>query len=268
MIILVTNDDGVHSPGLAALARALRGTAEVYVVAPDRERSAASHSLTLHKPLRADEIAPRTFAVSGTPTDCVTLGINALLPKRPDAIFSGINMGANVGDDVTYSGTVSAAMEGTILGIPSVALSLAGAPPWQFTDAARVAVKLARQIARFGLPAETLLNVNVPNRPPAKLGEVRITRQGRRVFRPSAIVKKLDPRGRAYYWIGENRAEWHPGADTDHAALEAGAIAVTPIHLDLTRYPAIDALKAWEPRLALRGRSGIRPARRRGPAAP
>ncbi len=260
MLILVTNDDGIQSLGLVALARALRRVGRVYVVAPDRERSAASHSLTLHKPLRADPVGARSFAGSGTPTDCVTLGVMALLPKPPDVVFSGINRGGNLGDDVTYSGTVSAAMEGTIHGIPSVALSLVGEPPYYFEGAARLAARLAGQIRREGLPPETFLNVNVPNRRHGAAG-VKVTVLGRRVFRPNAIVRKNDPRGRAYYWIGANRAEWHPGADTDHAAIEAGFASITPVHLDLTRYSAVAPLQAWESKLSSR-RGSARPGPR------
>lgn len=249
MEILVTNDDGIHSPGLIALAKALRRVGRVTLVAPDRERSATSHSLTLHKPLRADLAGPQTYSVNGTPTDCVLLGVSRLLEKRPDVIFSGINRGANLGDDVTYSGTVSAAMEGTILGIPSVAVSLVGVPPFRFESAGAVAAKLARQISRDGLPPDTLLNVNVPNRKADRIRGVRVVPLGRRIFRPNAIVKKSDPRGRAYYWIGENRAEWEPAEDSDHQAVEEGYISITPIHLDLTRYLAIDQLKGWEAKL-------------------
>lgn len=246
--ILVTNDDGIHSEGLRALAEALAPVGEVTVVAPDRERSAAGHALTLHRPLRASEVAPRWHRVDGTPTDCVTLAIMGMLKSRPRLVVAGINLGTNLGDDVTYSGTVSAAMEGTLLGIPAFAISQAGGAPFDFTAAAAFARRLAALLLEQGLPPDTLLNVNVPAVPPGSIRGVALTRQGRRAYRES-IVEKLDPRGKTYYWIGGSEPEWERLGDSDYDAVMAGKISVTPLHLDLTHYEALRALRAWEERL-------------------
>ena len=266
MLILVTNDDGIQSPGIKILARVLRRIGEVYVVAPDRERTAAGHSLTLHKPLRIEPLGPRTFSVSGTPTDCVNLAVNEILPRRPDLVVSGINRGGNLGDDVTYSGTVSAAMEGTLLGIPSIALSQLGEGDFQFEAAARFAVRLVRRVRRLGLPPDTLLNVNVPDRPPQAIKGMRVTCLGKRIFDSDNIIKKEDPRGKIYYWIGGNRVAWEERKDTDQEAVESGFISVTPVHLDLTNYSALAALRDWEKRL-MPPRQRPRPARRARPPA-
>jgi 5'-nucleotidase len=247
--ILVSNDDGVDSPGLHALTRAMEEVGEVTVVAPDRERSAASHALTLHKPLRVEKIRERVFSVNGTPTDCVTLGVNLILAGiRPDLVVSGINKGANLGDDVTYSGTVSAAFEGTLLKIPSFAVSLVAEKDFLFETASRAAILLARQILQEGLPQGVLLNVNVPNIPWEEVTGIRITRQGKRIYDESTIVEKTDPRGKKYYWIGGGRLSWERGLgpDSDFDAVEAGGISVTPLRLDLTDEAAIVPLKKWE----------------------
>ncbi len=245
-IILVSNDDGVRSEGIIALADALREVGTVYVVAPDRERSAAGHSLTLTSPLRVEKLANRVYAVDGTPTDCVNLAVNGILRKKKIALLaSGINKGANMGDDITYSGTVSAAMEGTILGVPSIAVSLASRNDFRFEAAAEFAARLARRILRHGLPADTLLNINVPNVPPGHLRGVKVTRQGKRIY-GDAIVEKRDPRGRKYYWIGgdaQNRQDI-PGSDLE--AVEQDWISVTPIHLDLTNYASMRQLRRWK----------------------
>ncbi len=245
-IILVSNDDGVRSEGIAALADALRAVGTVYVVAPDRERSAAGHSLTLTSPLRVEKVGPRIYAVDGTPTDCVNLAVNGILRGKKIALLaSGINMGANMGDDITYSGTVSAAMEGTILGIRSIAVSLASRNNFRFDVAAGFAARVARRILRHGLPSDTLLNINVPNAPEEEVAGVKVTRQGKRIY-GDAIVEKRDPRGRKYYWIGgdaQNRQEI-PGSDLE--AVEQGWISVTPIHLDLTNYASIRKLRRWK----------------------
>lgn len=244
-IILVSNDDGVRSEGIASLAEALRRVGTVYVVAPDRERSAAGHSLTLTSPLRVEKVAHRVYAVDGTPTDCVNLAVNGILRKKKIALLaSGINKGANMGDDITYSGTVSAAMEGTILGIPSIAVSLASRNNFRFEVAAAFAVRVARRILRRGLPSDTLLNINVPNVTEDELRGVKVTRQGKRIY-GDAIVEKRDPRGRKYYWIGgdaQNRQDI-PGSDLE--AVEQGLISVTPIHLDLTNYASMRQLRRW-----------------------
>ena len=261
MRILITNDDGVQSRALKVLGRTLRSLGEVFIVAPDRERNAAGHSITLHKPLRVESLGARTFSVSGTPSDCVNLAVNEILKKRPDLIISGINQGGNLGDDVTYSGTVSAAMEGTILGIPSVAVSQVGEEPFHFESAARVVTRLARLIQRFGLPQDTLLNVNVPNLPIVAMGGVRITCLGKRIFDSNTIIKKTDPRGKEYYWIGGSRVNWEPRKDTDQEAVEQGLVSVTPIHLDLTNYSALGHLRSWEA-LLTRVRRGSRKLKR------
>jgi 5'-nucleotidase len=261
MLILVTNDDGIQSPGIKALAKAMKRVGEVYVVAPDRERTAAGHSLTLHKPLRIEALGRREFSVSGTPTDCVNLAVNEILPRRPDLVVSGINRGGNLGDDVTYSGTVSAAMEGTLLGIASIALSQLGEDQFHFETAARFAVRLVRQVRRFGLPPDTLLNVNVPDLPPPAIKGMRVTCLGRRMFDSNNVIKKQDPRGKTYYWIGGNRVAWEERKDTDQEAVENGRISVTPVHLDLTNYTALAVLRDWEKRLTpVRRRT--RPVRR------
>jgi len=250
MLILVTNDDGIQSPGIKALAKAMRRVGEVYVVAPDRERTAASHSLTLHKPLRIECLGPRNYSVSGTPTDCVNLAVNEILSRRPGLVVSGINRGGNLGDDVTYSGTVSAAMEGTLLGIPSIAVSQLGEEHFHFETAARFTVRLARLVHRLGLPPDTLLNVNVPDLSPKEIKGVRITCLGRRVFDSNNVIKKQDPRGKTYYWIGGNRIAWEDRKDTDQQAVEEDRISVTPVHLDLTNHSALGTLRDWERRLA------------------
>lgn len=250
-LILVSNDDGVHSAGLHPLAEALRKVGEVFVIAPDRERSAASHALTLHKPLRADEIRPGVYSVNGTPTDCVNLGVLYLLKgKRPDLVVSGINKGGNLGDDVTYSGTVSAAMEGTLLGIPSIAISQLGEGSFHFETAARFAVGLAGLVLAEGLAKDIFLNVNVPNLPPDRITGTRITSLGKRVFNDGTIIENTDPRGRKYYWIGVNGMAWEKRSNTDHEAVSQGAISVTPLHLDLTHHETIQRLSAWKEKLS------------------
>jgi 5'-nucleotidase len=245
-IILVSNDDGVRSEGIAALAESLRAVGTVWVVAPDRERSAAGHSLTLTSPLRVEKVAHRVYAVDGTPTDCVNLAVNGILRnKRIALLASGINKGENMGDDITYSGTVSAAMEGTILGIPSIAVSLASRNNFRFGVAAAFAARVARRILRHGLPDDTLLNINVPNAAEEDVRGVKVTRQGKRIY-GDAIVQKRDPRGRKYYWIGgdaQNRQDI-PGSDLE--AVEQGLISVTPIHLDLTNYASMRKLRRWK----------------------
>ncbi|OGQ57514.1 MAG: 5'/3'-nucleotidase SurE [Deltaproteobacteria bacterium RIFCSPLOWO2_02_FULL_53_8] len=241
--ILISNDDGIRSEGIKKLAAALRRLGTVYVVAPDRERSAAGHSLTLHRPLRIEEVGLRTYAVDGTPTDCVTIAVNGILPARPDIVVSGINRGANLGEDVTYSGTVSAAMEGTLMGIPSFAISLAGRDNYDFRAAAAFAVRLSRRILNKGLPKDTLLNINVPA--VAKIKGHRITRQGKRSF-SGDIVEKLDPRNRKYYWIGGDMLRWEGGEDSDFHVISKGYISITPLHLDLTNYASMKELKDWQ----------------------
>lgn len=251
---MVTNDDGVHSKGLHQLAKRLKSLGEVTVIAPDRERNAASHALTLHKPLRVEQMGDALYAVNGTPTDCVNLGVNALLDKRPNLVVSGINKGGNVGDDVTYSGTVSAAIEGTLLGIPSFAVSLFNDGEFNFAAAAEFAVRLARLIVEHGLPKDTLLNVNVPNLPISAIRGVKVTCLGKRIYDRSNIVAKTDPRGRGYYWIGANETSWEERKDTDDLAIRDRMVSVTPIHLDLTNYAVLERLRGWEPLLNKKAR--------------
>lgn len=246
-MILVSNDDGIHSPGLGALrdAAATLGD-DVIVVAPDRERSAVSHSLTLHRPLRVDEIRPGWFAVDGTPTDCVLIAVHRVLPERPRLVLAGINLGANLGDDVHYSGTVSVAKEATLLGIPSIAFSLGGRGPFHFEAAARFAARLAAYALETGLPPNTLLNVNFPA--PAVSEDPQrfvITRLGRRRY-GDLITESVDPRGRSFYWIGGTEIEETADEGTDLAATVRGAISVTPIHLDLTHYELWERLQGVE----------------------
>lgn len=243
-LILVSNDDGIRSDGIKALTRALKRLGEVYVFAPDRERSAASHSLTLHRPLRVEKVSEREYAVDGTPTDCITLAVHGnVLPRTPAIVVSGINKGSNLGEDISYSGTVSAAMEGTLLGIPSLAISLGGRSSFDFKAAAAFTVKLVRKILKDGLPESTLLNVNVPSVKTIK--GARITRQGKRVF-GDVVSEKTDPRGRKYYWIGGDMLHWEGGEDTDFAAVTKGYISITPIHLDMTNYSSISELQYWK----------------------
>jgi 5'-nucleotidase len=243
--ILLTNDDGINATGLKVLAEHLGRIGRVSVVAPDRERSAVSHALTLHHPLRAIQVGENRFAIDGTPTDCVNLGIHNLLRDKPDIVISGINHGANLGDDITYSGTVSAAMEATLMGIPAFAVSLATrSDSADFTSAARFAASLAETVIRNGLPRDTFLNVNVPDIPTESLGTYRFTRQGKRSY-DGMIVDKVDPRGRNYYWIGSIEMNFHDIEGTDYHAVSRGDISITPLHLDLTNYDSFRELKTW-----------------------
>jgi 5'-nucleotidase len=244
VFVLITNDDGIHSAGLQALADRMQSIGRVAVVAPDRERSAIGHALTLHAPLRAEEIAANRWAVSGTPTDAVSLGIQALLQEKPDLVISGINKGGNMGDDLTYSGTVAAAMEATLMGVPAMAISLAG-QSFKYEDfavASLVASRLAEAVLEHGLPADTFLNVNVPDR---MFQGLRLTRQGKRVYE-DAVVKNLDPRGRSYYWIGAGKLGFQDLAGTDFHAVHNGYVSVTPLHLDLTNYASMERLRQWQ----------------------
>ncbi len=236
--ILLTNDDGVFSEGLRLLARALAEIAEVVVVAPDREQSATGHSLTLHRPLRMQQLETTVYSVDGTPTDCVNLAVLWLLKERPpDLIVSGINFGFNLGDDVTYSGTVSATFEGTLLGIPSLAFSQEVAEQFSFEPAVRVARRFVEVLLTHDeLPADLLLNVNVPA---GAIRGVSLTRLGKRVYQ-QVVVEKTDPRGRNYFWIA-GTPEWQEEEGTDHAAVAAGRVSVTPLHLDLTDYRSLSS---------------------------
>jgi 5'-nucleotidase len=243
MIILVSNDDGIHSEGIHALEAALAKIGEVYTVAPDREQNAVSHSLTLHRPLRIEEVGPRRFAVNGTPTDCVNVAVKGFLPVRPQLVVSGINKGANLGDDITYSGTVSAAIEGSLLGIPSIAVSLVSrGPVYQFGPAADFAAVLAAEVIAQGMPPDTLLNVNVPNLPREAIKGYLLTRQGKRRY-GEKIEARIDPRGKKYYWIGGDDLGFDPTEGTDCVAVHEGFISVTPLHVDLTNYRSLQELR-------------------------
>ncbi len=244
--IIVTNDDGVFSEGIERLAAALSEVGDVFTVAPDQERSAAGHSLTLHHPLRAKLVGPQRWSVDGTPTDCVNWGVLHLLrDERPKLLFSGINLGLNLGDDVTYSGTVSAAFEGTLIGIPSVAISQEIETGFTFDAAAAFATRLARLLLEQPLTPGTLINVNVPAEAPRG---VRVGRQGRRRY-GEAVIEKMDPRGRPYYWIGSTPPEGELEHGTDLSAVEENYISVTPLHLDLTHYDSLSLLEGIAARL-------------------
>jgi 5'-nucleotidase len=240
-LILVTNDDGVHAPGIHALAKALDGAGEIWTVAPDREASASSQSLTLKHPLRAEKVEARVLAVDGTPADCVNLAIVKLLPRRPAVVVSGINRGGNLGDDVFYSGTVGAAREATFFGVPAIAVSLAARADLDYGPAAAFARRLALLVLERGLPEGTLLNVNVPIGEP--LGAA-VTVQGRRNHE-GTILEGLDPRHRTYYWIEEGRDHWVSDEMSDIHAIRAGLVSVTPLHTDTTNHRVVDALRGW-----------------------
>lgn len=247
-LILATNDDGIDAPGLAALVRALEPVGEVVVYAPDRQRSAVGHGVSLHKPLRVVRMRERWFSVDGTPTDCVMLAVRQLLGRRPDLVVSGINTGANLGDDVTYSGTVAGAFEGMLLGVPSLALSVVSFRPAHMETAALFAQRIARWVLANGMPADTMLNVNVPDLPHEQLAGVAVTRMGRRNYQDE-IVERHDPRGQAYYWIGGAEPSHYPEEGTDFEAIGQAMISVTPLHRDLTNHAALHHF--LEPRLTL-----------------
>lgn len=242
--ILVTNDDGVHSPGLAALADAVSAEGEVVVVAPDRNRSAIGHALSLDTPLRADELRSGVFAVDGTPTDCVNLGVHGLVDGKPRIVVSGINLGANLGDDITYSGTVCAAMEAALMGYPAVAFSLDAR---EFTTerlarADRIVRLVTRQILQQGLPEGTFLNVNIPA---GEICGLEITRQGKRHY-GEGIVHNVDPRGRSYYWIGGGFAGFEDLPGSDCNAIAASHVSITPLRTGLTSEAALEQLAGWD----------------------
>lgn len=247
-MILLTNDDGINAPGLKALSDSVSSVGETYVVAPDRERSASGHALTIHRPLKATCLEERIYSLNGTPTDCVAIGISKILASPPDLIISGINNGPNLGDDITYSGTVAAAMEGTIYNIPSIAISINamnGEEP-MFDTAARVAADMARRVLKDHLPYDTLININVPNIPYEDIRGMRFTRQGRRVY-DGAIQDSFSPWGENYYWIGGGTPYWEHADDTDMQAVTEGYISVTPLHLDLTNYNALKLIsEQWK----------------------
>jgi 5'-nucleotidase len=238
-VLLLPNDDGYHSEGIQVLADALDSIGEVWVVAPDRENSAVSHALTLARPLRLRRLADRRFVVDGTPTDCVTLGIYTVLRDHPPAlVVSGINFGANMGVDVHYSGTVSAAFEAAILGVPAIAVSQVVGEGFSFVHAAQLARELATRVMREGLPPGALLNANVPPRPPRG---IRFTRLGERRY-TEGVVEDTDPRGRSCYWIGGGEPVWENIPGTDFAAVGDGYVSITPLHLDMTEHALLSRL--------------------------
>ena len=245
--ILVTNDDGIYSEGLRKLADACRAVGDVIIVAPDREQSAASHALTLNRPLRLLKLEENEWIVDGTPTDCVNLAVLKLLKEsRPDIVVSGINFGPNLGDDVTYSGTISAAFEGALLNIPSIAFSALVGEHFSFDPCAAFAAELTRYVLEQDPNPNIVLNVNFPT---ARFAGVRVTRLGKRVY-SEGVIERLDPRGRKYYWIGGEPPTWHPGEGTDFEAVQNGFVSITPLHLDLTHHESIARLKPLEELLA------------------
>ena len=241
--ILVTNDDGIYSEGIRKLAVALRPLGDVIVVAPDREQSAASHALTLNRPLRLLQLQENEWIVDGTPTDCINLAVLKLLKSsRPDIVVSGINFGPNLGDDVTYSGTISAAFEGALLNIPSIAFSALVGERFSFDRCAEFAYVLTKHMLAQPKDAGIILNVNFPL---PEFRGVRVTRLGKRVY-SEGVIERLDPRGRKYYWIGGDPPTWHPGEGTDFEAVQNGFVSITPLHLDLTHHESISRLKPLE----------------------
>lgn len=248
MHILVTNDDGVDALGLLALQQALQKVGEVTMFAPDHNWSAAGHTKTMHKPLRVDQITlsdgTSAYTSTGAPSDCVALVILGILDHQPDLVVSGINQGANVGHDITYSGTIAAAMEAVIFGIPALAVSLDSYQSRDFAYAARFAARLGKLVLEHGLPSNTFLNVNVPAVPEDEIAGIKITRLGKRVYR-DMLVERQDPRGRNYYWIGGEPPSGVPDEGTDIWALANNYVSITPLHLDMTEYQMMEELGRW-----------------------
>jgi len=245
--ILITNDDGIDSEGIERLAESLNTIGDIWIVAPLHEQSAVGHSLTLHRPLRIHKLGEKKIAVDGTPTDCICLAVNCLMDKKPDILVSGINKGGNMGDDITYSGTVSAAWEGALLGISAFAISTIADDQdvYHFHPAAEFARSLTLVILKNGIPPNTLLNVNVPNTDGLPIRRYKITRQGKRIF-GDPIVEKIDPRGKKYYWIGGAYLGFENIPNSDLLAIHQNYISITPILLDLTNYNSIEKLHQWD----------------------
>jgi 5'-nucleotidase len=244
MKILVSNDDGYQATGINVLADALARIADIVVVAPDRNRSAASHSLTLEDPLRIREVGENRYCVNGTPSDCVHLALTGFLEEEPDLVVSGINHGANLGDDVIYSGTVAAAMEGRFLGLPTIAVSLVGQHLTHFETAARVATEFVQRLHKHSLPSEIIFNVNVPDRPYEELTGIQAVRLGFR-HKSEPVVKAQDAHGRTIYWVGPAGKSQDTGDGTDFHAVDEGAVSVTPLKIDLTRHEALPRVAEW-----------------------
>ncbi|MGH7725338.1 MAG: 5'/3'-nucleotidase SurE [Candidatus Eiseniibacteriota bacterium] len=245
MNILVTNDDGITASALYALREQLSDLGRVFIVAPDRDQSATSHSLTLYRPMRIEQPEKDVYAIDGTPTDCVLISNNGLLPEAPDLVVSGVNRGPNMGDDVFYSGTVAAAIEGALQGLPALAVSLVASGLADFTYSAELTRRLVGEVLARGLPPKTILNVNVPSRPRAEIAGVKITRLGKRVYQDT-LIERLDPRGRKYYWIGGDAPIWEPEPGSDFLAVDQGYVSVTPLHLNLTDDPLRAGLEEWQ----------------------
>jgi 5'-nucleotidase len=247
MNILVSNDDGILAPGLALLAEVCQGVGRVTVIAPDREQSGTSHSLTMHRPLRPARRPDGSYQVDGTPTDCVLLALGVLMPERPEFVFSGVNHGPNMGEDVLYSGTVAAAMEGVTLGVPSVAISFAG-PASDLETLHSYRDSLARLVLRItrvrDFPPETLLNINLPSCGAAGVKGIKVTTLGSRYFSES-LTRMKDPWGREIFWIGGGSIHWTGGLESDHSAVAEGYISVTPLHMDLTDYRLLETVRGW-----------------------
>jgi 5'-nucleotidase len=245
MRILISNDDGVLAPGIFALVKALSTIAEIEVIAPDRNRSGASNSLTLSRPLRVRQLDNGHHSVEGTPTDCVHLGLTGYFDKHFDMVVSGINDGANLGDDILYSGTVAAAMEGRSLGLPAIAVSLTGSTDiMHYNTAALIVKRLVQQLQTHSLPSQTILNVNVPNLSIEQIKRIEVTRLGSRHLAAS-VIKKSDPRGQPIYWIGPPGAAADAGPGTDFFAISEGSVSITPLHLDMTHYKLFDRVASW-----------------------
>jgi len=242
--VLVSNDDGVLAPGINILADELRDIGEVAIVAPDRNRSGASNSLTLSRPLRVKEIDKDRYSVEGTPTDCVHLALTGFIRPVSDIVVSGINDGANLGDDILYSGTVAAAMEGRYLGLPAIAFSMVGESIKHYQTASIIAKKLVMKLGSNPLPSQTILNVNVPDLPIEEIAGMQVTRLGTR-HSAEPIVKELDPRGKPIYWVGPPGAQADAGPGTDFYAVSNGFVSITPLHLDMTHYTVFDQLAQW-----------------------
>jgi len=258
MHFLISNDDGIDAEGIQVLSHTMAGLGQVTIVAPDQNRSGASNSLTLDSPVRIREIAERTYRVSGTPSDCVHIALTGLLEKDPDIVISGINSGANLGDDVIYSGTVAAAMEGRFLGLPAIAVSLVfDDRPEHYETAARAVAMLVDRLRSDPLPADTILNMNVPDRPWTEIEGLEVTRLGHR-HRAEPVTKMVDPRGRPMYWIGPAGPGQDAGPGTDFDAVRRGYISITPLHVDLTRYQALDQVAGWVAEIPVHGKSGAR----------
>jgi 5'-nucleotidase len=243
--LLCTNDDGIHARGLELLAEAATPLGEVHVVAPDREQSASSHSLTMHRPLRVTRVEDRQYTVDGTPTDCVLIAVNELLDVRPHFVLSGVNHGPNMGEDVLYSGTVAAAMEATILGIPAVAVSFTSRSVERLDSYGPLLTGvIGSLVERPDFPPETFFNINLPDSTADEVEGIRITTLGRRVYSDS-LTRNTDPRGGEYLWIGGGKSHWRGREDSDFRAIAAGYVSITPMHLDLTNFQLIEEVRAW-----------------------